>query len=139
VIPEVVYTDFGDTAGEDALEELLKVEPRITAIITSGDAVGVGVAHRLRTMGRRVPDDVSVLSIGNTYIGRLSYPKLTAIDVHLSECSAAAVNYIADTLDGHAPPHPRRAAVSLVQGQSLRRLRNHAPTVGATRRSRVAL
>lgn len=139
VIPKVVYTDFGDTAGEDAVGELLGVEPRITAIITSGDNVGVGVAHRLRLMGRRVPDDVSVLSIGNTYFGRLSYPKLTAIDVHLSECGAAAVNYIADTLDGHAPPLPKLAAVSLVHGQSLRRLGNQPPTVGATRRSRVAL
>lgn len=139
VIPKVVHTDFGDTASEDAIEELLKIEPRITAIITSGDNVGVGVAHRLRAMGRRVPDDVSVLSIGNTYFGRLSYPKLTAIDVHRSECSAAAVNYIADTLDGQAPPLPNLAAVSWVPGQSLRHLRNQPPTAGATRRSRVAL
>jgi LacI family transcriptional regulator len=138
VTPKVVYTDFGDTAGEDALDELLKAGPGITAIITSGDNVGVGIVNRLRAMGRPVPNDVSVLSIGNTYLGRLSYPRLTAIDVPLSDCGVAAVNYIADTLDGYSPPLPKLAAVSLVQGQSLRRLGERTAVVATTRRARVA-
>lgn len=137
VIPRVVYTDFSDTAGEDALDALVKAEPRITGIIASGDNVGVGVEGRLRAIGRRVPDDVSVISIGHTYFGRLAYPKLTAVDVRLAECSAAAVNYIADTLDGLKPVSPMLAAVSLVEGQSLRRVRDQPPTIRVSRRSRA--
>jgi LacI family transcriptional regulator len=138
VLPKVVHTDFGDTAGEDALAALLGSGPRITAIISSGDNVGVGILDHLRGMGRRVPEDISVLSIGNTYFGRLSYPKLTAIDLHLSQCSVAAVNHIADTLDGKAPPHPNLTAVSLVPGQSMRDLRRQPAVPRIARRSRAA-
>lgn len=122
VDPAVVYTDMGITAGEEALDRLFEINPRITAIVTSGDSVGVGAVQRLRAAGRRVPEDVSILSIGTTYFGQLSTPKLTAIDLNLSECCAAAVNYISDILDGYAPPDPKPRPVSLVPGQSVRQL-----------------
>ena len=115
----VAHTDYGDKASERAVARLLAIDPSITAIITSDDAAGIGVLNALRVIGRRVPQDVSVLSVGPTHFARLVNPRLTAIDIHMAECSAAAVNYIADTLDGEAPVLPTPAPVTLVSGESV--------------------
>ena len=47
--------------GEAAVEELLRARPETTAILCSNNSLAVGALKRLRLLGRRVPEDVSLV------------------------------------------------------------------------------
>jgi LacI family transcriptional regulator len=133
IVPKVIYTDFGEAAEEDVARDLLALVPKVTAIIASGDRIGLSLTHLLMARGWRVPENISIISIGSTYLGRQSYPRLTAIDTALAECSAAAVNYIADSLDGAEPAKPRLGTVSLIPGESMRDIGGGSAAAGMPR------
>lgn len=53
---------FSLESGHRAIRKLLAHGPAFTAVFTFGNLIGVGVLHGLLEAGRRVPDDVSLVS-----------------------------------------------------------------------------
>jgi LacI family transcriptional regulator len=54
-----------------------------------------------------VPDDISVIAIGNAKLLEWSTPRLTHIDLNLEACGHAALDFIAAQVAGHAhAPEP---------------------------------
>ncbi|BCO19678.1 transcriptional regulator [Alteromonas sp. KC3] len=52
---------------------------RADFIITENDFAAYGVINALKTMGLRIPHEISVIGFGNHMISTLSYPKLTTV------------------------------------------------------------
>ncbi len=118
--PIVIHTEFGITGGVDIARQLLKANKEITAVLANADTHGVGIVQELFRQGYRVPDDISVISAGNTYYARLCTPQLTSIDIRLNECCKAAVCYIAAAVEGKKMPRERVFEPVLMAGQSVR-------------------
>jgi DNA-binding LacI/PurR family transcriptional regulator len=72
----------------------------IGGIFFSDDADAVRVVGRLIESGLRVPDDVSVISYGNTDLARYFTPKITSIDPHGGEMARRTAEMIRGHLDG---------------------------------------
>ena len=117
--PAKVHTDLGRTAGTAAVDRLLELKPGLTAIIAGTDTLALDAVKHLTSMGYRVPQDISVVGIGNTVYAHLSTPRLSTIDVSVAACSAAAVSYIAERLVGRMPVLPERFPVRLIEGETL--------------------
>ncbi|WP_454917888.1 LacI family DNA-binding transcriptional regulator [Xanthobacter sediminis] len=128
----IVRSDFGTNEGASALDRLLAADPGITAVLAAGDTLALGMMQRAQALGRRVPDDLSVVSIGDTPYARLASPRITTVDVGLPVCCAEAVTYLVDSLAGKTPVEGRIHRPRLVEGESVRRL----PGSTTARRSR---
>ena len=113
---------------EDWLPELgaTAIEARVkrrgldfTAIVAAGDSLAVGAAIGLERIGRRVPDDVSIVGIDDLPQAAFATPPLTTMHVPMREIGAAALNLLLDDLGGSAMP-PRRIelACHLIERQS---------------------
>ncbi len=95
-----IYADFGGQGGGDAAETLITQHPQITALICGGDTLAVGAMQRLQLMGHRIPDDFSVIGLGNTSYSRLTAPQLSTVEVNVTQSARAAVRYIEARLAG---------------------------------------
>jgi len=71
-----------EEAGRRAVDELLGRQAPFTAIFAVNDLMAIGAVRRLRELGRRVPEDVSVVGCDGIRIGTYMSPALSTIDSH---------------------------------------------------------
>ncbi len=64
---------------DDAVETLVSLEPRPTAVLCFNDQTAVSVLHALRRRGIRVPDDISLVGYDDLPFAAVLSPPLTTI------------------------------------------------------------
>lgn len=65
--------------GYEAMGALLSAAPHITAVFACSDDMAVGAAARLWEVGKRIPDDVSLLGFDDSMIGQQMRPRLSTV------------------------------------------------------------
>ncbi|MFP3579047.1 LacI family DNA-binding transcriptional regulator [Arthrobacter sp. fls2-241-R2A-200] len=94
----------GGPSEEDGLaagQRLLALNP--SAVIAFNDRTALGVMESLRSAGRNVPTDVSVVGYDDSQFARLSYIQLTSISQDAQLLAAAAVNRAVDRIENRQP------------------------------------
>jgi DNA-binding LacI/PurR family transcriptional regulator len=97
--------------GQSAMEAMLGLHPEITAVIAWMDRVAWGAHEAARASSRRVPDDISIISIEMTSMAGLTPHNLTYVDIHADEMAARAARLLLDLLDGR-PVKSRQVLVT---------------------------
>lgn len=92
---------YGDMQTAERLSKpfLEKYLNEITAIVCETDFRAVGVFHTLQTLGAKVPDDISIIGIGNTPWSEAVSPAMTTVSFNEKEVARLAV-----TLCKQTPP-----------------------------------
>lgn len=75
----IVNTDYSYEAGIEAVEILLELEERPTAIFAASDEMAVGAIHAIQDAGLSVPGDIEVCGFNNTRLSTMVRPTLTTI------------------------------------------------------------
>ena len=105
--------------------ELLKKQPRPTAIFATTDIVAVGAWLALLESGRRVPQDMSIIGFDNIEMSRFLNPPLTTIGPATREIAAKAVELLLQRISESehcANREPRNVVIPpaiLVRGSTL--------------------
>ena len=97
-------TKFSVEPGENAgamLEELLRREPGITAVIGVNDELALGAMHRAVRSGMRVPEDLSVAGFDDTDFCRLTIPEMTSVTHPCREAGFRAAAAVADYISSN--------------------------------------
>ncbi|MFI7011834.1 substrate-binding domain-containing protein [Streptomyces sp. NPDC050145] len=118
----------GEQAGYEGCAALLAEHPETDAVCALVDAFAVGAVRAIRDSGRTVPDDVMVVTRYDGLRARTCEPPLTAVDLHLDQVAADAVELLLGRLRGDAgtpataaAPEPRLIArASSVRGGTAR-------------------
>jgi DNA-binding LacI/PurR family transcriptional regulator len=76
------------------LPRLLERRPDVTAIFCHHDLIAVGALSALRTLGRRVPDDCSVVGCDGLDSAAYTSPPLTTVRVPFYEIGAEAMRVL---------------------------------------------
>ncbi len=114
----IVYGDFSRDGGVAATEELLAVEPGLTAILALNDSMAVGALAALRERGIAVPGDMSVAGFDDVPVARDVIPALTTVRLPLVEMGIRAMNLALS--DGPpAVPHVEQVAAQLIRRDSM--------------------
>lgn len=128
LLPRVV-TDVTDLQpktpwinGERASRELLDKHPGLTAIVGMNDNLSLGVLRGARASGRSVPDDLSVLAIGDLSSFVASDPPLTAIHQPHEAMGFEAARRLVELLDaaGLLPVQRLQLSPQLVERASVK-------------------
>ncbi|WP_026869036.1 LacI family DNA-binding transcriptional regulator [Inquilinus limosus] len=97
-----------ETHGRDAALTLLRRDPRPTVILAMSDRLAIGAIEAARSLGLRVPEDVSVAGFDDIPRAALVRPALTTIRQPLFDKGATAARLLLDAVaDGAAPPAGR--------------------------------
>jgi len=78
---------------EMAFEAMMASDPQPTALIVAMDSWAWPLLRRAALCGLRVPEDLSIVSVGNYFNGAL-FPELTTIDLHPYQIGREAVSFI---------------------------------------------
>lgn len=85
-----VHGPYDRSSGYSATLELLRREPRLTAIVAANDTVALGACAALREQGLRIPGDVSVAGFDDLPFSVDVVPALTTVRLPLNEAGARA-------------------------------------------------
>jgi DNA-binding LacI/PurR family transcriptional regulator len=88
--------------GAAAMEALMRLDEPPTAVLASTDLLAIGALHAAQTMGRRVPDDVSVVGFDDIPLARYTVPSLTTVRMPVAAMAATAVRIALDDNGGEA-------------------------------------
>ena len=97
--------DFTERSGHAAVEPILRLQERPTAIFAANDSMAVGALSALVDEGLNVPRDMSVVGFDDIPIAHYVSPPLTTIGVDLAELGRRAF-----ALLGESIAEPRRDA-----------------------------
>lgn len=95
--------DFSEGGGHGAMQELLALSPRPTAVFAANDVMAMGALTALREAGLNVPDDVALVGFDDTPSTRLVTPPLTTVTQFQERLGRRAAEMIFERLDGTAP------------------------------------
>ena len=88
---------FGDDTyqyGYDATIALLTSRPDLTALFVSNDLPALGVLNAAAALGRRVPEDLSVVSVTDIQLASQSRPPLTTVAIPTMEMAEAGIDLL---------------------------------------------
>ncbi|UJF28080.1 catabolite control protein A [Planococcus sp. 107-1] len=78
--------------GMEAVSTLQPHEP--TAYFVSNDEMSIGVIHALEESGKKVPEDVEIISYENSKLARMARPMLTSIAFPLYDIGAVSMRLL---------------------------------------------
>ncbi|MFC8520260.1 LacI family DNA-binding transcriptional regulator [Streptomyces sp. NPDC057257] len=100
----VVSGDFDEDGGVSAALRLLNgapgAPPPVTALYTSSLAQAIGAMGAIRSLGLRIPEDVSVIGNDDLPIAGHLWPPLTTVAMPLYELGTAAVDALVSAING---------------------------------------
>jgi DNA-binding LacI/PurR family transcriptional regulator len=99
--------------GEAALKRLLELPEPPTAISASTDLVAVGVLHAVSVLGKRVPDDLSVIGFDDLVQAAYTVPALTTMRMPVTEIVGEGVRQAIEL--ARDPSLPRDPRVSMFE------------------------
>ncbi|RDU94743.1 LacI family DNA-binding transcriptional regulator [Trinickia dinghuensis] len=99
-----IYDTHAPTAlaGEQACSRVLLGPKRPKAVICYNDLIALGFMKEAKSLGFRLPQDVSVAGIDNAFYGEYVEPRLTTIDTQSEKMGELAVQKLIDALAGRA-------------------------------------
>jgi len=94
----IVQSSFEMEAGRHATEELLKRNAAPTAIFAANDPLAIGAIRACRDAGLRIPEDISVMGVGNIEGSFHPNPFLTTIDWPRQELGRITAQFLLNAL-----------------------------------------
>jgi len=94
----LVEGDHTLEGGRDAMQKLLALSDRPTAVLCSNDMTAIGVQHALFEANMKVPDDLSLIGFDDIHLAEYTIPPLTTIRMSCKDLALRAVNLLMEQL-----------------------------------------
>ena len=94
----VVQGDFSELSGYRAVQQLLALKHRPTAIFAANDSMAIGALSALREHDLRVPDDMAVAGFDDIPLARYMNPPLSTVHVDISQLGERAAALLLSSL-----------------------------------------
>jgi LacI family transcriptional regulator len=88
------------SGGYRIIDELLRLEPKPTAVIGSSDTLAVGLIKAAHDRGMSIPDDISVVGFDDITIAQFIEPSLTTIRQPIEDMGKKAIEILDRQIDG---------------------------------------
>ncbi|RHW33233.1 catabolite control protein A [Lysinibacillus yapensis] len=111
---QLIIADDGtyDSALE-AFEALAKIENPPTAFFAGSDELAIGLIHGAQDNGKKVPEDIEIISFENSKLARMVRPQLTSVVLPLYDIGAVAMRLLTklmnkESIEDHSVIIPHR-------------------------------
>lgn len=108
--------------GKDIAEYYVAMQSKPTAILCFNDDIAFGTIEYLKKLGIRVPDDVSVMGIDGLFTRDKYTPKLTTVNMYPERQGAKCTEILINILNGQKYKYVYRFKVSILEGESVKKL-----------------
>lgn len=95
----IVAGDYYQSSGYEAMEQLLNLADRPTAIFSASDLMAFGAYEAIRQRGLSIPDDISIIGFDDIPQALIAYPKLTTVRQSLDQMGQVAVKVLLEQIE----------------------------------------
>lgn len=99
-----VRGNFSLKSGQDACRILMSHKVPPTAIFAANDEMAFGVIRELRTLGKQVPEQVSVFGFDDLFLSEAFQPPLSTVCQPRAEIGRVAMTILLDMMSGNLGP-----------------------------------
>ena len=105
-----------------ATKVLLERCPDLTAIFAISDVMALGAIRALCDLGKRVPEDISVVGYDGIVIGQYSLPRLTTVRQDTQQLAERGGDALLRSIQRRSPPVHELVPFHLIEGESVAQL-----------------
>lgn len=108
--------------GRKAARELLKANPRPSAVFAASDMMAAGIMEELRSAGLRIPEDIGVVGYDNLDVDVLLSPPLSSATIdfqHMCEVAFEHLKLVMEKGDREMDHYTIRMPASLIRRNSV--------------------
>ena len=98
--------------------ELLKKNSDLDGIFATSDVMAANIIRACKKMGKRVPEDISIVGFDDTWISTLTYPSITTIHQPVREMCEYAIEAIVKKVKSEKVPSQVVFPVELIDRES---------------------
>lgn len=110
----VAAGDFTIASGEQAMRQILAVDPLVDAVFAASDLMAIGAMTVIAEAGRRIPEDVAVIGFDDVPLAAQARPALTTVRQPIAELGAAMAHSLLSRIAGEPRGEPVIIATELV-------------------------
>lgn len=103
--------ESGDITGRQAMEKLLRLDPRPDAVFCYNDPAAIGAMNAIINAGLRVPDDIAIVGAGNIRYAESFRVPLTSVDVSSKTLGERAAELALKLMAARKPAAPKSILV----------------------------
>ena len=103
----VVKTGMTFKDGADAIDVLIGRGAEFDAVYAFTDTLAIGAQNRLRSLGRRVPENVAVAGFSGTELSAIVSPQITTMEPPLEEMGRKAAEIVMEKISKPEMPNSR--------------------------------
>ena len=100
----VCYGDYQERSGYQAMQALLALPERPTAVFIASDVVALGALSAARAAGYVVPDDLAVVGFDDIQLAQYVVPSLTSVRVPAREIGATCAQMLLNIIQTGVRP-----------------------------------
>lgn len=95
---DYVISDFTVESGFENAKKLLEKKPDIDGIVCATDNIAVGTIQYLKKIGKSIPQEVSVMGIGNTKMSKIMEPSFSTVRYFYEESGIKAAEILMEII-----------------------------------------
>lgn len=108
--------------GYRAAKALLARKPDMTALFAMSDVMALGAIRALADVGKRVPEDISVMGFDGLQIGEYTLPRLSTVAQSVELLAERSIWLLLRSIEKEAAAHHEVVPVRLLLRESVRKL-----------------
>lgn len=98
----IELSEFVTKGAYEKTKDLLQLEDRPTAFVSTDDVMSFGVMDAIKECGLKIPEDIEVMSFNNIPSAELTQPSLTSVDIDAFSLGYEASKLIIEKVKGEA-------------------------------------
>ena len=114
---------YSAESGYEAAARLLGRSPDLTAVFAVSDSIALGAIRALKDIGRRVPEDVSVIGFDGLTYAKYSIPRLATIRQDTAMIAKKCVNVLLMRITYGGPAVHELIPYEFIEGESVAAVR----------------
>jgi LacI family transcriptional regulator len=95
----IQYANFDEDITFLITKNLLSNHKEITALFCASDIMAIGAMRAVKDMGKRVPEDISIIGFDDIILASYVTPRLTSIAQNMEEIGYEAAKLLTDIID----------------------------------------
>ena len=111
--------EYSIEGGRSIAARLMREHPETDGILCIRDRVAIGLLYGLAELGKKVPEEISIIGKDNSKLCEASNPPMTALDTQLRDCIIMGIHLLLDTLDHRITTHRLLLDMNLVERGTL--------------------
>lgn len=114
--------DFSMESGYNLMKKILSYSQKVDGVFCATDTIAVGAMEAIKELGLRIPEDISVVGIGDTRMAKVVTPQLTTIKYYYDISGIEAADILLKLIDNQLEcVKNTRLGYEIVHRQSIKR------------------